>query len=225
METPSSVSAQQSDYISETKEDIEEPSKASVSLFKFDDRDSPFKQKSEVDVNSLLGSEEYYSSDSKREIEHFYPFGEQYIPLTSSIINDKKNKLGVIKLHWPTLDTKLPDSAKTFPETYIKNSNKEKVLLLYAENFRKQYHANFPTKKPLLLAAENECGIQKMVSTTIRPTKLCYPELHTWQGCAAFVSDHVVYKPLNSPHIMVSTDLLPTYHLTVSLKMVFFIPW
>ncbi|KAG8311029.1 hypothetical protein J6590_051559 [Homalodisca vitripennis] len=109
METPSSVSAQQSDYISETKEDIEEPSKASVSLFKFDDRDSPFKQKSEVDVNSLLGSEEYYSSDSKREIEHFYPFGEQYIPLTSSIINDKKNKLGVIKLHWPTLDTKLPD--------------------------------------------------------------------------------------------------------------------
>lgn len=49
--------------------------------------------------------------------------------------------------------------------------------------------------------------VQKMVSTTIRPTKLCYPEMHTWQGCARFVSDHVVYQPLECPHLMVSTRL------------------
>jgi hypothetical protein len=59
-------------------------------------------QKSEVDLNTLLeiGSEDV--SDSKQdESEIFYPFGEDHIPLTPKIIDDKKKLLGIIRLYWP----------------------------------------------------------------------------------------------------------------------------
>lgn len=56
-----------------------------------------------------------------------------------------------------------------------------------------------------------------MVSTTLRPTKLSYPELHTWQGCANFVSDHIVYQPLECPHLMVSFNILTGVVFTLTM--------
>ncbi|CAG07272.1 unnamed protein product, partial [Tetraodon nigroviridis] len=39
----------------------------------------------------------------------------------------------------------------------------------------------------------------KFVSTTLRPTAAEHPELYHWRGCAAFVSDFLSLKPLESP--------------------------
>ena len=49
---------------------------------------------------------------------------------------------------------------KHYPFSYIQNSNKERLLLWYTDNFRQQYHFVYKDRKPLFLAAENECGLQ-----------------------------------------------------------------
>lgn len=43
-----------------------------------------------------------------------------------------------------------------------------------------------------------------MVCTTIRPTRIPYPELLEWRGCAALVSDYLIYEPLAKPILAVS---------------------
>nr|XP_014352781.1 PREDICTED: dynein regulatory complex subunit 7 [Latimeria chalumnae] len=86
-----------------------------------------------------------------------------------------------------------------FPSTYKNNSQKEKLMLAFAENFRQQYAHLFPDRKPLFLTPRNECGIEKFVSTTIRPTLLSYEELYSWDGCAEFVSDYLTMYPLKPP--------------------------
>ncbi|KAL0269096.1 UNVERIFIED_CONTAM: hypothetical protein PYX00_006930 [Menopon gallinae] len=113
-------------------------------------------------------------------------------------------ELGLIKLCWD--DVQLPpyDGRVHYPWSHTHNNEKEKILLWYAENFRRQYVVKYPTRRPLLLACNNECGMQKMVCTTIRPTTMKYPEFHTWKGCAAFVADHLTYEPLENPTVLVS---------------------
>lgn len=49
---------------------------------------------------------------------------------------------------------------KFYPPSFRQNSTKEKLLLWYAENFRRQYYFTYKDRKPLFLAADNECGIQ-----------------------------------------------------------------
>ena len=46
------------------------------------------------------------------------------------------------------------------PESYKDNSNKEKLVLAYAENFRRQYVHLYRDRKPLLLNPVNECTIE-----------------------------------------------------------------
>nr|CAD7413019.1 unnamed protein product [Timema poppensis] len=93
---------------------------------------------------------------------------------------------------------------ENLPHSYSHQTNKEKLILWYAENCRRQFHFLHPDRRPQFLAADNECGIQKMVCTTIRPTSVPYPEFSTWQGCAKFVSDHLLYKPLEKPTVLFS---------------------
>ncbi|XP_013856194.1 dynein regulatory complex subunit 7 [Austrofundulus limnaeus] len=68
-----------------------------------------------------------------------------------------------------------------------------------AENFQHQYLHLYPDRKPLLLFPLNECGVRKFVSTTLRPTTTAHYKLHTWQGCASFVSDFLSLEPLDPP--------------------------
>ncbi|KAK7870669.1 hypothetical protein R5R35_009838 [Gryllus longicercus] len=124
--------------------------------------------------------------------------------ITPKLLKNIANELGLIHLCWPL---QAPEDAKKFPPSYYENNSKEKLTLLYAENFRQQFHFIFPDRKPLLLAADNECGLQKMVCTTIRPTRLPYPELSNWEGCAHFVADHLVYVPLHKPTRFVSASI------------------
>ncbi|NXT76105.1 DRC7 protein, partial [Zapornia atra] len=99
----------------------------------------------------------------------------------------------VCDFDWSSVDTsQLPSSYKT-------NSPKEKQLLHIADHFLQQYTHLCPDRKPLFLHPVNECGVEKFVSTTLRPTLLPYPELYYWDGCASFVSDFLTMEPLKSP--------------------------
>ncbi|NXP12136.1 DRC7 protein, partial [Thinocorus orbignyianus] len=94
---------------------------------------------------------------------------------------------------WSSIDmSQLPPSYKT-------NSWKEKQLLHIADHFFRQYVHLCPDRKPLFLHPANECGVEKFVSTTLRPTLLPYAELYHWAGCASFVSDYLTMEPLKSP--------------------------
>ncbi len=47
-----------------------------------------------------------------------------------------------------------------FPKTYNENSKKEKLVLAYAENFRRQYVNLYRDRKPLFLNPYNECYVE-----------------------------------------------------------------
>ncbi|NWS10133.1 DRC7 protein, partial [Pachyramphus minor] len=94
---------------------------------------------------------------------------------------------------WSSIDTShLPSSYKT-------NSRQEKKLLQIADHFLQQYTHVCPERKPLFLHPVNECGVEKFVSTTLRPTLLPYTELYHWSGCASFVSNYLTMEPLKCP--------------------------
>ncbi|NXI53986.1 DRC7 protein, partial [Chloroceryle aenea] len=105
---------------------------------------------------------------------------------------------------WSSIDTsQLPSSYKT-------NSLKEEKLLHIADHFLQQYSHLCPDRKPLFLHPVNECGVEKFVSTTVRPTLLPYTELYHWDGCASFVSDYLTMEPLKSPITPPSSLYSPT---------------
>ena len=47
-----------------------------------------------------------------------------------------------------------------FPDSYKENVPKEKLVLQYNENFRRQYVHLYRDRKPLFLNPVNECGIE-----------------------------------------------------------------
>ncbi|XP_060518662.1 dynein regulatory complex subunit 7 [Cylas formicarius] len=116
------------------------------------------------------------------------------IAITTDYLKQITRELGRIELCWP----EIPQPPHDFPSSYRSNSAKEKLLLLYAENFRRQFGEKFPRRK-LLLACENECGLPKMVSTAIRPMTLRHAEIDAWRECAKFVADYLQYEPLEDP--------------------------
>ncbi|XP_066590690.1 dynein regulatory complex subunit 7 [Prorops nasuta] len=134
--------------------------------------------------------------------------------ITEGTLKDIERDLCLIRLCWPEKNDFANDSyLSMLPKTYFNVSDKERLLLWEAENFRMQYHMIYKDRKPLLLACENECGAQRFVSTTIRRSTLPYPELYTWQGCAKFVSDYVRYEPPEEALVMPRFLRSPTWVL------------
>ncbi|NXU82045.1 DRC7 protein, partial [Oreotrochilus melanogaster] len=105
---------------------------------------------------------------------------------------------------WSSIDT------SQLPSSYKMNSLKEEKLLNIADCFLQQYTHLCPDRKPLFLHPVNECGVEKFVSTTVRPTLLPYAELYHWDGCASFVSDYLTMEPLKSPLTPPSSLYSPT---------------
>ncbi|NWX13112.1 DRC7 protein, partial [Aegotheles bennettii] len=105
---------------------------------------------------------------------------------------------------WSSVDT------SQFPPSYKTNSWKEEKLLQMADHFLQQYTHLCPDRKPLFLHPVNECGVEKFVSTTVRPTLLPYPELYHWDGCASFVSSYLTMEPLESAITPPSSLYSPT---------------
>ncbi|NWX28994.1 DRC7 protein, partial [Notiomystis cincta] len=105
---------------------------------------------------------------------------------------------------WRSIDTShLPSSYKT-------NSWQEEELLQLADHFVQQYTHLCPDRKPLFIHPLNECGVQKFVSTTVKPTLLPYPEMYYWSGCASFVCDYLIMEPLKCPITLPSSLYSPT---------------
>ena len=93
----------------------------------------------------------------------------------------------------------------TLPVSYSQNGDEELLVLEYIENFRRQFVQLYPDRKELLLCPRNECGLEKFICTTIRPTKLEYNELYDLEACASFVAEHIQYEALQD------TTQLPRY--------------
>ena len=85
------------------------------------------------------------------------------------------------------------------PHSYKSNSTKEELALEYVENFRRQYVGIFPNRAPLFLFPKNECGIRKLICSTIRPTQLPYKELYDIRSCSQFVAGFLNFEPLADP--------------------------
>lgn len=83
-------------------------------------------------------------------------------PLTIASLNNAIYELGVVNLCWPEITEPVFETRTSFPKSYYTNSTKERLLLAYAENFRRQYnfHYKYKFRKPLLLQVPNECGLQ-----------------------------------------------------------------
>uniref|UniRef100_A0ABM5ETQ7 Dynein regulatory complex subunit 7 n=1 Tax=Pogona vitticeps TaxID=103695 RepID=A0ABM5ETQ7_9SAUR len=134
-----------------------------------------------------LGDEEEEELSSLRLSEELQDLEEQLSQIQVHIPE------AVYEFDWNTIDT------STLPESYRTNSAKEQQLLQVADNFHRQYAHLCPDREPLFLHPVNECGVEKFVSTTVRPTLLPYSELYNWDGCARFVSDYLTMEPLPSP--------------------------
>ncbi|OCT84694.1 dynein regulatory complex subunit 7 [Xenopus laevis] len=93
---------------------------------------------------------------------------------------------------------RLPMKIMDFP-SYTTNSNKEEMLLGLADNFWHQYTHLYPDRKPLFMCPQNECGVEKFVCTTLRPTLLPYSDLYDWDQSAKFVSENLTMEPLSPP--------------------------
>nr|XP_043067943.1 coiled-coil domain-containing protein lobo-like [Drosophila bipectinata] len=105
--------------------------------------------------------------------------------------------IGKIDLSFPETTEEFHDSPQCYPVSYYTLSPKERLLLLYAENFRKQLVLTYPKRRAMVLALPNECRVQKFVCTTIRPTAFIYPELiSSIEEIAKFVADFIQYEPL-----------------------------
>ena len=83
----------------------------------------------------------------------------------------------------------------SLPECYKKNSDKERLYLWSADNFRRQVRQTYPLLKPLCLTSKNECGIEKLTMTFIKPTILQYSHLFNLDECAKFISEFLFYEP------------------------------
>jgi hypothetical protein len=92
-----------------------------------------------------------------------------------------------------------------FRESFYHNTDKEKTALWYAENFRRQYHQQFPKRRALVIAPPNECACQKLFSTFLNPGVLGYPEFLNAQTCSGYLKEFFAPEIMEHPSRYVST--------------------
>jgi len=93
----------------------------------------------------------------------------------------------------------------TIPVSFTENTNKEKLILEHVKRYGDQFHIAYKTdsnaqnNRVLYLCPKNECGVEKFISTTIRPTKLGYLEFYDYIKCSEYMSNFIMYEPLSNP--------------------------
>lgn len=130
--------------------------------------------------------------------------------VTPEAVGRAAQRNGIIQTSFPEQpdDDHRFDDIGPFAESYRTLNAQERLLLLFAENFRQQYSQRCPTRRPLVLAPANECGVQKFVSTSIRPSYVLHTRLlGNWTEMAAFVADYVHYEPLVDQLNLVSVNM------------------
>jgi len=104
------------------------------------------------DLRSVLSGEQPENDEQKIE--------KPYVR-TVQTLRQVQRELCLIKLCWPDVSIVTEDPyVRSLPDSYRCVSDKERLLLWYAENFRRQFHAKYTNRRPLLLACENECLVQ-----------------------------------------------------------------
>ena len=83
----------------------------------------------------------------------------------------------------------------TLPDSYRHNSDKEKLWLWCAGNFQRQLKFSHPHLKAQCLSPKNECGVEKLICTFIKPTVVPYSHLYDVDECSKFVADFIYYSP------------------------------
>ncbi|TRY78534.1 hypothetical protein TCAL_04253 [Tigriopus californicus] len=120
-------------------------------------------------------------------------------------------------------------SLESLPKSYKANSDVEKLYLWSAENFRRQIRQKFPHLHTKFLTCANECQVEKLIMTFIKPTVLPFAHLFDIGKCAQFICDFIAYKPeprledlnqINSPTLTMLCQVgnsLEMSHCLVSL--------
>jgi hypothetical protein len=87
---------------------------------------------------------------------------------------------------------------REFPISYLENSNKERLILEHITKYEKTF-LNIYGKRDyeLFLKAKNEFGVEKLICSTIRPTKLGYVSLFDFKKCSEFLSNFIQYERLS----------------------------
>ncbi|KAH8417308.1 hypothetical protein KR222_008691 [Zaprionus bogoriensis] len=166
----------------------------------------------EIEERQSEEGESMFFSEQEYEMEEMET-GSQVESELSLSEGEPALNIGKIDLSFPETVEEFQDSPQCYPPSYYTLSPKERLLLLYAENFRKQFVLTYPRRRALVLAPPNECNVQKFVCTTIRPTAFVYPELiSSVEEISKFVSDFIRYEqmedPINLPTRMISPDTL-----------------
>eukprot|EP00698_Gefionella_okellyi_P026082 TRINITY_DN9839_c0_g1_i1.p1 TRINITY_DN9839_c0_g1~~TRINITY_DN9839_c0_g1_i1.p1 ORF type:complete len:1237 (+),score=282.14 TRINITY_DN9839_c0_g1_i1:1605-5315(+) len=107
------------------------------------------------------------------------------IPPTPSQLSAKMKRIG-----------RLDES--DIPASYYTDTAHEELAMEYAQEFKEQFTALYPERE-LVLTPPNECGVNKLICTYLRPTKGAFPELITLEGAASFVADFVTFEQLPDP--------------------------
>uniref|UniRef100_A0A7S1I6I9 Dynein regulatory complex subunit 7 n=1 Tax=Eutreptiella gymnastica TaxID=73025 RepID=A0A7S1I6I9_9EUGL len=97
-----------------------------------------------------------------------------------------------------------------WPLSYTSNTPKEDLCLEYVEHFRSQYVQLFPSRPPLMLSPDNECGVKKFVCTFARPTELPHAELYDYNTSAKYVAHYIAYEELEDPEKLPMIVASPT---------------
>uniref|UniRef100_A0A2S2P3Z5 Coiled-coil domain-containing protein n=1 Tax=Schizaphis graminum TaxID=13262 RepID=A0A2S2P3Z5_SCHGA len=138
--------------------------------------------------------------DNHKVVDKFY----------TDALETVKTKLMDIELEWSDTLYQCTVNEKNVPESYIKTTSIEKLINLYASNFVEQFKIKYPNRRPLVLVLLNECGVQKCVCTTIKPSRLVYPDLKDWTSYSEFVAKHITYIKLEEPLAVPNKIMSPT---------------
>ncbi|RDD44284.1 Dynein regulatory complex subunit 7 [Trichoplax sp. H2] len=127
-------------------------------------------------------------------------------------MEELKKRLASITIEAPKIDLPNDIDVDQLPLSYTQNSQKEELILSYCDNFKKQFAHLYRDRKPLFMTPLNECGIEKLICTSLHPTELPYKELYTYDGAATFVSDFLTFEPLTPttepPNILCSSTTI-----------------
>lgn len=85
------------------------------------------------------------------------------------------------------------------PKSYTIQTPKEQRTVEYVNRFQDEFFRLYRHRRPPLLIPENECGVRKLICSSIRPTKTHYTELYDLAGISRFVSDFIHFEPLEDP--------------------------
>jgi hypothetical protein len=128
------------------------------------DNKTPMSYAEEQENDQYSNSLEEYVEYDEREVEKVADITVEIDKLVvgtpEEIVRQVQRELCLIKLCWPQIPLPTDSFTRLLPDTYRCVNDKEKLVLWYAENFRRQFHAKYSDRRPLLLACENECGIQ-----------------------------------------------------------------